>query len=73
MITKDMLRTDLPEYKDKDGHCNSVLALHSNKIYCDSNPMISRWIVSNVAYYLANPDAFEGWVELEFLTPLQED
>lgn len=70
-ITKDMLITDrLPEEIDKDGYVNCVLALHNDSIYCESNTYIPKWTVSNVAYYLKNPQEFEGWIDLEFMIPI---
>ena len=66
MITKKMLRTDKPvEKRLADGRINSVLALWKESIWGEDNHYLGRWIVSNVAYYNANIDHFEGWIELE--------
>lgn len=51
---------------------NTVLALHSHKIYCDSNRYIPRWAVVNVAYYNAHPDEFDGWIGLESIDDLED-
>lgn len=69
-ITKDMLITDcLPSVHEKDGYVNCVLALFSDKIYCESNTYIPKWTVCNTEYYRINADEFEGWIDLEELMP----
>jgi len=64
---KDQINKDLPEEKYQDGYVNCVLAFYK-KI---SHPprLMSKWGVVNTAYYLKNPNEFEGWIGLEFLVP----
>ena len=65
-----MLVTDcLPEVHEKDGYVNCVLALFSDKIYCESNTYIPKWTVCNTEYYRTHTDEFEGWIDLEELMP----
>ena len=66
MITKEMLRTDLPPIIDyPDGSCNSVLVCERRRYV---NPIGSRWSVSNTHYYCQNVERFEGWMDLEHLS-----
>ena len=68
IITRDMLRTDLPPVRtDKGGGCNCVLAVWKRTIYDNTNTYIGRWTTSNTEYYRKNVDQFEGWIELEDL------
>jgi hypothetical protein len=68
IITRQMLRTDLPPVRtDRGGGCNCVLACWKRTIYADTNTYIGRWTTSNTAYYCKNVDQFEGWIELEDL------
>ncbi len=69
MITKDMIRIDLPEYKEVEGYCNMVLAIHADEYFCKTNTCMPVWSISNVAYYLKNQHLFKGWIELEHLLP----
>lgn len=66
-ITKDLLRKDLPQviYKE-DGTVNNILALWTD-IGHQSNlvKFISKWCITNTLFYNANPQHFEGWIELE--------
>lgn len=62
---KDQINRDLPEEKYQGDYVNCVLALYKKR----PHPFMSIWGVSNVAYYLKNPNEFEGTVGLEFLVP----
>jgi hypothetical protein len=66
IIKRSMLRHDLPTERCKpDGGVNCVLALRSDSQYCATNTYLPKWMTSNVAYYLAHPEEFEGYIELE--------
>jgi hypothetical protein len=65
IIKKEMLRTDLPEVREKNGHVNCVLALVKPEYYSDSNTYLPAWHVSNTVYYNKNSHHYQGWIELE--------
>jgi hypothetical protein len=59
------LRTDAPPLIEKDGHCNCVLARHSDNFYCPTNTYLPRWDVCSVPWYLNNRENYDGWIEIE--------
>ena len=68
IITRQMLRTDLPPIRtDRGGGCNCVLAVWKRTGYDDTNTYMGRWLTSNTEYYCKNVHLFEGWIELEDL------
>jgi len=65
---KQELRTDAaPEIYAKDGAINSILTLTKNP----ETDWLSKWQVSNTAYYNLHPDECLGWIDLEFPYPLK--
>jgi len=67
-ITKEILNTGpAPERLSPRDGVNIVLALYKESMYAKdgSNAYLPRWQCSNAAYYNANQDNFEGWIDLE--------
>lgn len=67
MITRDMLRTDLPPDIRTDGYANVVLALCADHYYATdgSNSYLPRWQTMTAAWYRNNDRLYLGWIELE--------
>lgn len=67
MITRDMLRRDLPSDIRTDGYANVVLALCADCYYSPdgSNSYLPRWQTVTAIWYRNNASHYEGWIELE--------
>jgi len=68
-ITKENLKNGLAPILYKDGYVNSVLAIRKDSFYCDSNTYIGKWDCPNTEWYNKHIEDYEGYIELEFLTP----
>ncbi len=66
MITKDLIRTDLPPIINyPDGSVNCILALANDSYYDKTNTYFARWQTMNSIWYINNKERFFGWIELE--------
>lgn len=69
IITKNQLKKGKCPVLEKDGYINSVLVVHKDSYYCDSNTYIGKWDCPNTIWYNNHFKDYEGYIELEFLIP----